>query len=135
MYNRVFRPFYYSNTDSHTYKSTTVRKWGEGTVSQDVKQSFVVGVDDQPIRAEYRGMVKAAAAGNRPQIGLGLDSVSAFDTKIELAEIRTASLMTLTGGAWVHAGRAGLHELYALEAAASGGGTFSNISIKGGIFA
>lgn len=136
-YNQILKPFYLNidSTYSHTYASTTPRIWGLGTSYYLPLVIFLVGIDnDQPVRAEYRGMVKAAAAGNRPQIGLGLDAVSAFDSEIELAEIQSTALTTLTGGAWVHPG-AGLHALYALEAAASGSGTFNDISIKGGIFA
>ena len=135
-YNRIFNPFYYNvdNTYSHTYSSTTVRRWGFGTSLYIPMVFFLVGVDDQPVEARYRGLLKATSNGDHPVIGLGLDDMDAFESEIEYGENSHSNPITLTGGAWIHPG-AGLHALFALEAAISGGGTFSDISIKGGMFA
>lgn len=133
-YNQVMLPFYFNNATSHTYNSSTVRKWNNG--SPEALVTFIIGYANTRamMRAEYRGRIKATSNGDRPRVGLGLDAVDAFDTEIEYAENQHSNPITITGGAWKQLAE-GFHYLWALEAAASGSGTFSDISIKGGIFA
>lgn len=121
-YNRVHRDFLVlDTTDTWTYATATIRPWNNSTTN---RVSFVRGVNEDVVQLSFVGT--AAQAGSvTANIGIGLDSTTAFSTTLGGA----GQLGTTTQGNFFafYTGKPseGFHYLQLLERASGATVTFA----------